>query len=451
MAQGATRKGLSQVNHPPGDTSFAEELVSVLGLQDGHTCLVAGLLSILGLEVVLEDLVPAPRPAVMQSTAPASLVGINQRLLATAGGTWDDPPFDLPLRLNPRAEVLFDEAEGALRTNFAGSTRKLWLSPLLSLTCSWWQALLPNMRYIICVRHPLDVAAMLAEHGIGKDRALRLWWRYTTSALVGTSGRGRLVILYETLLRDPEGQAERLSRFLRLPLGRPPGEINRAVMDLSRAGLHDPSGEDHRAGEEGLSGPAMSLYASLLAQDRLQRLNVDWTDGVTDSLARFFHSQGAAAEDQIAYGFPTGWDPESLRESLGQIGRLQIRLAEMTEENKSARAEIDSLSERLRDSERRAEQASRDLAPLQTELEATRAELDDIRSRPGFQAVDGASKLLSRLTPWHTRRGRAVALSARGLAYLINAGPAAFVRRLVRPRLWLRTREKSETKDVGPP
>ena len=74
---------------------------------------------------------------------------------------------------------------------------------------------------VICVREPAATARSFSTMGWaavdGLERpyetGLDLWLAYTTAAFEGTQGRERVVVFYDDLLDDPDGQSERLAAF----------------------------------------------------------------------------------------------------------------------------------------------------------------------------------------------------------------------------------------------
>lgn len=143
------------------------------------------------------------------------LMRLNERILRRLGGNWREPP-SLPtgweLSEDLAAERL--EAHVLLAESFAGRGLWGWKDPRNSLTLPFWRQLLPRMRYVICVRNPVDVAASLQRRdGISPVQGLGLWLTYLATALVNTAGRPRLLVRYESYFEDPGGMAARLARF----------------------------------------------------------------------------------------------------------------------------------------------------------------------------------------------------------------------------------------------
>lgn len=192
-------------------------VVCVLGMARSGTSLTARALNLLGVYLGPEEALLQPRQA-----NPGGfwehyrLMRLNERILHTFGGNWRDPPL-LPDGWEASAELEDErrEAEQLLEDTFAGRTLWGWKDPRNSLTLPFWQRLLPEMRYVVCVRNPIDVAASIERRdGIPAARAFELWLLYVASALAHTAAGDRIVIAYEDWFEDWRGAAERLGRFL---------------------------------------------------------------------------------------------------------------------------------------------------------------------------------------------------------------------------------------------
>ena len=143
------------------------------------------------------------------------IMRLNERILKTLGGSWREPP-PMPPGWESSEEIvaLRDEARAILAESFGGHQLWGWKDPRNSLTLPFWQALLPEMRYVICLRNPADVAASLQRRdAIAPAEGVEQWMRYLAAALVNTSGRPRLLVPYEAYFSSPLELASRLAGF----------------------------------------------------------------------------------------------------------------------------------------------------------------------------------------------------------------------------------------------
>jgi len=103
----------------------------------------------------------------------------------------------------------------------------------------FWQSLLPEMRYVICVRNPLDVVNSLIKRKwlTSIPRAMDLWLSYTSAAIKNTSGRKRIFVFYEDVLADARAEARYLEVFLERS-EETPGNSAQMVLDFTEKELH---------------------------------------------------------------------------------------------------------------------------------------------------------------------------------------------------------------------
>ena len=73
--------------------------------------------------------------------------------------------------------------------------------PSCSTCWKFGQRLLPDLRFVLCVRNPLDVAASLQKRdGMTLDAAADLWLAYVAASFAHTAGTPRLVVWYDDLI-----------------------------------------------------------------------------------------------------------------------------------------------------------------------------------------------------------------------------------------------------------
>jgi hypothetical protein len=144
------------------------------------------------------------------------LMRLNERILRSLGGSWREPP-PLPPGWESSEGLTAERAQARalLAESFDGHELWGWKDPRNSLTLPFWQRLLPEMRYVVCLRNPIDVAASLERRdGMPFEQGLELWRTYVTAALDGTAGRPRLLVPYESFFTDGTRMAERLARLV---------------------------------------------------------------------------------------------------------------------------------------------------------------------------------------------------------------------------------------------
>lgn len=144
------------------------------------------------------------------------IMRLNERILRRLGGNWREPPALEPgWEASEELAAERDEARALLAESFGGRRLWGWKDPRNSLTLPFWQRLLTDVRYVICLRNPVDVSRSLERRdGMSFEKALDLWHTYVARALVNTSGCPRIFVPYTGFFVDPVGTASRLARFV---------------------------------------------------------------------------------------------------------------------------------------------------------------------------------------------------------------------------------------------
>jgi hypothetical protein len=127
------------------------------------------------------------------------------------------------------------------------------------------------VRYVICLRNPLDVARSLERRNdFPPEKAVKLWLAYVEVSLEHTAAQERIFVLYEDVMDNWRQELQRLGSFLGQPHRADQGDVQRAVEDFIDQDLRhhltsvgdtvDESSIDLQV--EGLSG-ARRLYVAL--------------------------------------------------------------------------------------------------------------------------------------------------------------------------------------------
>jgi hypothetical protein len=173
-----------------------------------------------------------------------AIVACNDELLEAAGGAWDNPPVLPPVAVDdPRVAHVAEAATAAL-----GPLREhdQWgfKDPRTCLTAAYWLDLEPDLSFIICVRHPVEVAMSLKRRNQNSySLGLALWERYYATLLEQVSPERRTVTHYDTFFLDPEAEMARVCAFAGLEPAPPP--VRRDLrhhatdVDLGDAGTSD--------------------------------------------------------------------------------------------------------------------------------------------------------------------------------------------------------------------
>jgi hypothetical protein len=201
----------------------------MLGMSRSGTSLTTRLLNLIGVYLGPEEELLSGLPSNPDGHwENRAMMRFNEWLLRSLGGRWHTPPEFAPDW--ERSEALAEErtmARRFLEATFGGRELWGWKDPRNCLTVPFWQNLLPEMRYVICLRNPIDVAASLnRREEMEASRSFELWLAYVEAALANTEGRPRVFVSYEDYFDDWRASVARLARFVG---GEPPADGSTAA------------------------------------------------------------------------------------------------------------------------------------------------------------------------------------------------------------------------------
>jgi hypothetical protein len=197
----------------------APTIVCILGMHRSGTSLVSRVLNVLGVYLGPEEHLMRPssdNPAGHWESRP--IKEINDEILSILGGSWQEPPT-LPAgwERSPELAASRHRARKVIEGDFSSSELWGFKDPRNSLTLPFWQRILDPMRYVICLRNPLDVAASARareDDRVAFEQGIALWLTYVRAALAATAGHPRHLVFYEDLMADPEPVVRELARFI---------------------------------------------------------------------------------------------------------------------------------------------------------------------------------------------------------------------------------------------
>jgi hypothetical protein len=268
--------------------------VCVLGPARSGTSLTTRALNLMGVHLGSEDgfAVPSAQANPTGFWERPWISDLNNRLLRSQGGSLADPPELRPgWEAGDDLDGLRTEARAMLEKTFGGHELWGWKDPRACFTLPFWELLIPEMRYVVCVRNPLDVAASVESWaGVRQGSTLPLWRDYMASAIVNTTGRQRIFVAYEDFLGNPRTTAERLARFA--ACGAPSEETMRHVEEFVDGDLRHHTASAQALLDEG-STPADVTCLYLLVRRLCKWASNEAPGGATDwsSLADAFAQQ----------------------------------------------------------------------------------------------------------------------------------------------------------------
>ena len=243
--------------------------ICIVGMHRSGTSMVARLLHRCGVHLGDDDDLAAPAPDNPQGFSEnRHFVEINERLLSRFDGGWDAPPrFPADWPHQPELSDLRARA-GAQIARMAERGVWGWKDPRSTLTLPFWQSLLPDLRVVACVRHPLDVARSLRQRNYTSVAyGQRLWHAYYQALDAAVSPAHRLVTHYDRYFGAATEELRRLLDGLGLPYD--DATLDAAVKDV------DPHIRHHHAAAEAaaaaLPEDLLALYLSLCAEAERSR------------------------------------------------------------------------------------------------------------------------------------------------------------------------------------
>jgi hypothetical protein len=194
--------------------------IVVLGMHRSGTSLISEVLHRWGAFGRVNECLPSDQWNARGYWEYSPLVDFNERLLQETGATWSFPPSQRnDARLADLAEqpAYRDEATRLLASMKTRSKkgRWFWKDPRLSLLLPFWQKIWGDVRYIICVRDPVEICLSLKKRdNLTFPVSILLWQRYMLSILEWTRNSPAIAILYSNMLQNPATECARLSHFL---------------------------------------------------------------------------------------------------------------------------------------------------------------------------------------------------------------------------------------------
>lgn len=185
---------------PPQRTAYL-----VLGMHRSGTSALANVLALAGADLPRE-VMPADTHNARGYFEPWRIAVFNDRRLAAAGTSWDDP--FAALAPDPVDEAAWREEAGRLfRAQFGRRRRPLLKDPRVSVLGGLWRAALEAeglaLRVFIPVRHPLAVAGSLAARdGFPPRKSVMVWMAYMLAAEAASRDLPRAFVDYDSLLED---------------------------------------------------------------------------------------------------------------------------------------------------------------------------------------------------------------------------------------------------------
>lgn len=142
-------------------------------------------------------------------------VALNDEILNRLGGSWHNPPkFCAGWERTPEVAPLMSPAKKLIER--LGVRRPWgWKDPRNSITLPFWQQLVPDLKVVICVRNPLEVAHSIRVRGdFVAISIFQLWQSYYRELLSAIPPQQRVVTHYQSYFQDPVAELKRVTRAI---------------------------------------------------------------------------------------------------------------------------------------------------------------------------------------------------------------------------------------------
>lgn len=167
---------------------------------------------------------------------------LNEGILGYLGGDQDRPP---PTPSGWQKKAKLQKLRGSCESFISElESRDLWgwKETRLCITLPFWKNLLPRgIRYLLCIRNPLEVARSWnrMDKKVDLGTASSLWFSFTANALKNTLNEPTLLVFYEDYFLDPEKQIAAISNFTNLPYEQSVVSLTAREMRHQEASLKD--------------------------------------------------------------------------------------------------------------------------------------------------------------------------------------------------------------------
>ena len=348
--------------------------VCITGMHRSGTSMVTRLLMDCGLFLGAEE--ELVRPALDNSEGfweNLDFVGLNEDILARFGGSWDEPPaFPPRWEFGSAVDPLLGRA-GEVVARFSRHRDWGWKDPRNSLTIPFWLRIIPTLKFVVCVRNPLEVAHSLFVRGDSTGASdFRLWLHYYRQILSAAPPSSRIVTHYHSYFEDARAEVRRVAGWLGLDASDITAE--RAGAEVSRAMRHHQVTTDELK-TAGASDEVVELYLRLCDEaGPVCRRHLERED-----------AYGAAGASQ-RYASPEAYALQLMRMD-NQLAKGEERLRLLEQQSASLEAQLDEVraSAHLHQVRASAElhEVRASLIPLMRALDALRAVRDRLRSIMG--------------------------------------------------------------------
>jgi O-antigen biosynthesis protein len=205
-------------------------VVCIAGMHRSGTSMVARMVNLCGLYLGDEDeFLPAAADNPKGFWENKNFLNINEKILSHFNGTWDAPPaFMENWHVSNELDKYREEAAQLIQS-MSHHEHWGWKDPRTSLTLPFWQELIPDLKVIVCMRNPLEVAQSLeSRNKFHHHKSMQLWLTYYEVLFADTPTENCLITHYSAYFHTPQTELQRLLKFIGL-------ELNSVIIDQACA------------------------------------------------------------------------------------------------------------------------------------------------------------------------------------------------------------------------
>lgn len=263
-------------------------IVCILGMHRSGTSVAARVLNVLGVYLGPQDCLIAPRHDNPKGFwEHKRIVALNKELIGGPGGDIRISPDFQPKCMEARdLHKMRQQALSIIKSDFQGAEIWGWKDPRNCLTLPFWQSMLPQMHYVICVRHPVHSAQSLQKRdGTSLLEGIHSWLVHMTSGLEATSGQPRIIVAYEEMMQNPDVVLERLAAFIGHPERVGDNHAHRIMKEFIDPKVYHHRGDIAVTAENGLSREVLSEISNAYHMLQQQHDGDNVVGVLTDILA----------------------------------------------------------------------------------------------------------------------------------------------------------------------
>jgi hypothetical protein len=184
--------------------------IGIAGMHRSATSMAARLLNVCGVYLGLKnDLAAAAFDNEAGFWENLHSVKLNDDILAQLGGGWDLPPvLTEGWESQEKLAGLRGDATKLIK-QFGSHKLWGWKDPRNSITFPFWRQLLPDLKVVVCLRNPMEVAQSLHKRShASKAFGLNLWLLYHQQLLASTQPSERIITHYDAYFYDPQAELQ---------------------------------------------------------------------------------------------------------------------------------------------------------------------------------------------------------------------------------------------------